>query len=317
MYFAKEEFLNQTRLAFLDEQKVPVEFFVLRKNDVCFGDIYQARITEKNENLKSYFADIGLQRTVFLKNKKALDIGQLLTVQIYQEPKLDKVACARPDTDRTNAPVGLIEKAPLPDVSDKTEIPWDEEIEEAFEALQNPIVNFADGARLIFERTHAFWSIDVDSGKSTLLSKELNRLAASVIAGEIVRRNLSGNILIDFIGHKKRNDLKEFIPIFKKYLSLSSVPFSIAGISPLGNLEIRRNRQRACLPDVLSSPSALAYRFFKHLSGAKTPVKQAIVSPVLYKVLNTQLAEDWKEMQKKNGQNIKLTIDPQLKEYQV
>ena len=145
----------------------------------------------------------------------------------------------------------------------------------------------------------------------------MNRLAVPIIALEIVRRNLSGNILIDFIGYKKREELRDYIPIFKEYLSQSHVSYSIAGRSPLGNFEIRRSRHRACLLDVLSSPAALAYRFFREICRSKTPIKQATVGPVLYKALNTQLAEDWEMAQKRNGQDIKLTVDPEMKEYQI
>ena len=317
MYYAKEDFINQTRIVFLDEQKAPVELFVLRKADVSFSDIYQARIIGKAPDQKSYFADIGQQRTVFIKTKNNLREGQLLTVQIQQEEKLDKIAAARLLNEQRDVPVGLLEKAPLPDTSDKTELPWSEEIEEAFENILEPIVNFANGARLIFERTHAFWSIDVDSGKSTQSAKDINKKAVSLIAKEIIKRNLSGNILVDFIGYKKKTDLKEFIPIFKEYLSKSDIPFSIVGISPIGNFEIRRDRQRACLLDSLSSPSALAYQFFKKILKAKASVTKACVSSLLYKTLNTQLAEDWEKVQKKNGQEIKLNIQPQLEGYQI
>ena len=49
-------------------------------------------------------------------------------------------------------------------------------------------VPFAKGAQLIFERTHAFYSIDVDSHTSIAPLQELNKQAAVLIAKEIITR---------------------------------------------------------------------------------------------------------------------------------
>ena len=81
--------------------------------------------------------------------------------------------------------------------------------EEALSESLETILALADGVRIIFQETHAGVMIDIDGGasvaNSTLaLRRNINTQAAKRIALEIERRNLSGQILIDFLKMPKR-----------------------------------------------------------------------------------------------------------------
>ena len=66
-----------------------------------------------------------------------------------------------------------------------------------------PDVVLADGGELHIERTKVCWTIDVDSGKSTIPLKDVNKNACSEIARQIRLKNMGGLILVDFAGSKR------------------------------------------------------------------------------------------------------------------
>ncbi|WBW50563.1 ribonuclease E/G [Peptoniphilus equinus] len=92
---------------------------------------------------------------------------------------------------------------------------------------------------LKFERTSALHTIDVNTAAATLshgkLNRTVNRQAAECIPREIERRNLSGVILIDFVGRSKDYQL---LKILKR--GFSDFNTRVYGFTELGLVEVAR-----------------------------------------------------------------------------
>lgn len=113
------------------------------------------------------------------------------------------------------------------------------------------IVNLKNGADLVFDKTEALVAIDINSYrcKKNQLGKEeyvleLNKDAFCEIARQIILRNYSGIIIVDFINMKNRenydilaNHIKD---ILAKYRN-----FTFHGFTKLGLAEISRQKVRS------------------------------------------------------------------------
>ena len=110
------------------------------------------------------------------------------------------------------------------------------------------------GGRVIIEETKAFVSIDVDSGEGNAQGgfNRLNNEAAVEIAKQIILRNLSGKIIIDFAGVSEYKFLKNSMDILEKELSEDVCRARVLGLSRAGNVEVIRNRRRPTLQDLFS-----------------------------------------------------------------
>ncbi len=125
--------------------------------------------------------------------------------------------------------------------------------EQVAEALQKT-VKLKCGGRIIIEETRACTAIDVDSGEGMAQGGigRLNQEAAHEIARQIVLRNLSGKIIIDFAGIAEFKFLKPVMDILADDLAEDAVGSRIFGLSRAGNVEIIRTRRRPSLSDLLT-----------------------------------------------------------------
>lgn len=121
------------------------------------------------------------------------------------------------------------------------------------EALKKEI-KLTCGGRVIIEETKAFVSIDVDSGEGNAQGgfNKLNNEASVEIAKQIILRNLSGKIIIDYAGISEYKFLKNSIDILERELSEDVCKAKVLGLSRGGNVEIIRNRRRPTLQDLFS-----------------------------------------------------------------
>ena len=133
--------------------------------------------------------------------------------------------------------------------------PWSEYgiDEQVANALQREI-KLESGGRIFIEETKAVVAIDVDSaGRSEQGGlTRLNNEAAKEIAKQIVLRNLSGKIIIDFAGLTEYHFLKEAVDILDRELRCDFAKSRVLGVSRAGNVEILRSRRRPSLRDVLT-----------------------------------------------------------------
>ncbi len=126
--------------------------------------------------------------------------------------------------------------------------------------LQNSLnrhVWLKSGGYLIIEHTEAMTVIDVNTGKADFKSnrdktiQKINEEAAKEIARQLQIRNISGTIIVDFIGS---DELKNgnLIAVMKQEVKKDYVSCSVVDITKLGLMEITRKKQEQPLYEIFS-----------------------------------------------------------------
>ena len=126
--------------------------------------------------------------------------------------------------------------------------------------LQNSLnrhVWLKSGGYLIIEHTEAMTVIDVNTGKADFKSnrdktiQKINEEAAKEIARQLQIRNISGTIIVDFIGS---DELKNgnLIAVMRQEVKKDYVSCSVVDITKLGLLEITRKKQEQPLYEIFS-----------------------------------------------------------------
>ena len=129
----------------------------------------------------------------------------------------------------------------------------DEEINLALE----PKVELKSGGDLIIEQTEAMTTIDVNTGafvgrsnqEETILQTNLE--AAAVLARQLRLRNLGGIIIIDFIDMQSDAHRDQVLKALEVALSFDRAHNKISHVSPLGLVEMVRQRTRESLEHIL------------------------------------------------------------------
>lgn len=105
------------------------------------------------------------------------------------------------------------------------------------------------GGYLIIQPTEALTAVDVNSGKYDKknadeedMAYQTNIEAAIEIAHQLILRNLSGIIIVDFINMRLSEHNIELMNTLKKMVSQDKVPTKIVDMTPLGLVEITRKK---------------------------------------------------------------------------
>ncbi|KAF0117815.1 MAG: ribonuclease G [Rhodospirillaceae bacterium] len=113
-------------------------------------------------------------------------------------------------------------------------------------------VPLAGGGRLIIEPATALTAIDVDTAAAGLDAADAVNLAAvDIIAWQMRLRNLSGALVVDFVTCWPIDRLRRVVAALRAVVASDPLPVQVYGPSPLGLVEMIRNRCRAALADVL------------------------------------------------------------------
>ena len=126
--------------------------------------------------------------------------------------------------------------------------------EQLFSAIQKE-VKLKSGGRIFIEETKALVAIDVDSSTMSQQGNlnQLNNEAAAEIAKQIILRNLSGKIIIDFAGFADWQFLQNPVDILRDNLRYDAAKSRVLGITKAGNVEILRSRRRPPLVEYLTT----------------------------------------------------------------
>lgn len=137
-------------------------------------------------------------------------------------------------------------------------VAFDTVLEDEIAALAEPVAQLDAGARMHITPTPALTAIDIDAGAASAdkSSKQhaqlsLNTALIPEIARQILLRNLSGAILIDFAGMKSSARPK-LLPALQQALQADPLHPRCLGFSHLGFAEITRPRFRPPLHEFLS-----------------------------------------------------------------
>jgi ribonuclease G len=122
-------------------------------------------------------------------------------------------------------------------------------IQDMLQKALEPTVKLPSGGLIHIEETHAFVAVDVDSSNIAARGQmdNLNREAAIEIAHQIILRNLSGKIIIDFAGSSEYRFMRDVMDVLSEELAGDAQSARVVGLSKAGNVEILRRRKHPTL----------------------------------------------------------------------
>lgn len=113
------------------------------------------------------------------------------------------------------------------------------------------------GGYLVIEPTEALTVIDVNSGKNIKKKPKeemilsINIEAAKEIARQLILRNISGIIVIDFIDMDSQKQQEELLHILRMELKKDKIPTTLVDITRLGLVELTRKKVQKSLKEQL------------------------------------------------------------------
>ncbi len=162
---------------------------------------------------------------------------------------------------------------------------FDDEIEQAIDALSAPEAALGGGARMSVHPTPALVAIDVDLGGQTAERRDKksaqhdsNRRLIPELCRQILLRNLSGAIVVDLAGMTARTRLA-LAPDFTAALARDRLAPKFLGFSALGLAEILRPRLHPALFELNAGPHAAG------LSALRALARDIAATPHLAPVL--------------------------------
>ncbi|MBS0626126.1 MAG: ribonuclease E/G [Verrucomicrobia bacterium] len=166
------------------------------------------------------------------------------------------------------------------------------------------------GGYLFFDRTEAMYTIDVNSGRSSLnvsggdVEETLVRInleAAEEIARQLRIRNIGGLIICDFIDMRSRKNQRRVLERLKECMKEDSAKCTILGMSEFGLVEMTRQRSRESLTQTIftSCPYCAGSGLIKSHETISVEIERA-----LKKLIHCQ-----------NQYALKLVTHPELNRY--
>ena len=130
-------------------------------------------------------------------------------------------------------------------------------IQKQIDAAFNRQVWLPCGGYIVVDETEAMITVDVNTGRNrgsknmdkTIL--ETNREAAQEIARQLRLRNIGGLVVVDFIDMKSRKDQMDVYKAMKDRLKRDRAKTQVMQISPLGLMEMTRQRLHESLRDTI------------------------------------------------------------------
>lgn len=121
------------------------------------------------------------------------------------------------------------------------------------EAMQKTVL-LPSGGQIHIEETKAMVAIDVDTKGNISRgdTDSFNKQAAIEIARQIILRNLSGKIMIDFAGSNEYRFMRSVIDTLEEELAGDAQGAKVLGLSKAGNVEILRRRRGPSLLEEFS-----------------------------------------------------------------
>lgn len=135
-------------------------------------------------------------------------------------------------------------------------------VEKEIKTALNKKVWLDCGGYLIIEQTEALTVIDVNSGKNISKSKnqsdkdksalKTNLEAAIELMRQLVLRNISGIVIVDFINMENNEYIDELMFSLKKLAKKDNITTTIVDITKLGLVEITRKKSGKSLKEIFS-----------------------------------------------------------------
>lgn len=237
----------------------PVELIIDRPS-LLLDCVFRGRVAGIDKGLDAAFVDLGRgERPGFLPGARALGLseGAQVVVRVRAEGRGGKGPLLTPQDGfaaEGDAPALLRRPDPserLRAAHPEAEIVKDAhaEIDEVIEAALSPVISLPGGARLVIEHTAALTAVDVDSGPAR--AAEANAAALPEIARQLRLRNIGGQVVVDFVSGRDRKPLHRLAEALKAAVAPDPIPTHVFGISPLGLVELTRERRGPSLAELL------------------------------------------------------------------
>lgn len=212
-------------------------------------------------------------------------------------------------------------------------------VEQEIQNAVNRNITLDSGGVLVFDKTEAMTTIDVNTGSfvgkrsvgNTLLKTNLE--AATEIARQLRLRNLAGIIIIDFIDMQNAQHKKQVMAELERGLAKDRVKTSVYDFSPLGLIEMTRERTRESLENVLCEPchvclgrgtiktaQTVCYEILREiLTGDqrfKARAYTVVASPIVIDLMLDEEADSLEKLQSYIERPIALQSDPHYQQSQ-
>lgn len=196
-------------------------------------------------------------------------------------------------------------------------------------------VTLPSGGYLCIDETEALTAIDVNSGKNregkdhpeTILRTNLE--AIEEIARQLKIRNIGGIIVLDLIDMRSKKDIHNVYTTLKKYLADDRAKTKVCPISPLGLVEMTRQREHESILDtvysacpycdgkgLVKSPTSVSVEIQRRLQGVlrrrRRPRIRVNVNPRVLERLKNEDADLLKQMESELGGELSFRPDPEL-----
>ncbi len=187
------------------------------------------------------------------------------------------------------------------------------------------------GGYLVIDETEALIAIDVNTGRAKTQDKmilQTNIEAAEEVARQVRLRNIGGLLVIDFIDMKSRRDQQAVYKTMRERLKHDKAKTQILQISPLGLMEMTRQRLHESLSITVNEPCRycqgrgmvksaesmsveLQRRINAILGKADTPGREllVIVHPDVMERLRTHDGELFVELERRHGARLTFRSD--------
>lgn len=138
-------------------------------------------------------------------------------------------------------------------------------IKKQMDRLSRPVVHLSNGSSLFIEKTEAMWVIDVNSGryKGTTEKEKtvelINQKAVPEIFRQIRLRNMSGMILVDFIGGMSEMGYTELYEVIEQQSREEYTTTQMAALSQSGLLQLTRRKKQQSFLEATTVPCPVCY----------------------------------------------------------
>lgn len=261
---------------------------VIDRPSLLLDSVFRGRVTALDKGLDAAFVDLGTGgRPGFLPGARALGLseGSAVVARVRAEGRGGKGPLLTREEGfpaMGEAPALLCRPDPLERLRiafpDAKMVPdAHHEVDEVLQAALDPVVSLKCGGRLVIEQAAALTAIDVDSAGAR--PAEANGAAVAEIARQLRLRGIGGQVVVDFVSGRDRKPLFRLAEALKQAVASDPTPTHVFGVSPLGLVELTRERRGPALAELLCRRALAATPETQALAALRALLAESLARP--------------------------------------